>query len=431
MNDHSSDNSDDSSDDGGGVWDARGQYDQTLPGQHSYLGHSNQLSGRTLLDETQLQKLLIHFMPGYILMPNQVFPLKISEPSFVSVIQSLISTTKTFGVVTIELDRDNQTWRDTIGTTAEIYEYSEHRLDDTEAVVLNIKARGRQRFRLVSGEGTRLNGHLVAKVAILPEIKLGHPLASARLRSCDKLAKRIVSRVNDVSTSQEDSEEPKYEVSVKLSKINIQAVSHFPSWLFDMYDAKMLAERVQKALLDCEMVSSKNRLPSDPEQLSWWVASNLPLTDKHKLRLLSIDNCIHRLREELTLIGKCQVLVCLNCQTKLADQTSIFSMSTEGPQGTFINPNGHLHETLTLHHAINLSAIGSPSVEYSWFPGYAWTVLVCSSCYSHIGWRFTATRSSMQPETFHGFSRKSIMPKLVAPSADNEVSSDAVQQIAL
>ena len=69
------------------------------------------------------------------------------------------------------------------------------------------------------------------------------------------------------------------------------------------------------------------------------------------------------------------------CGKQLGDQQHIFSMSKEGPQGAFVNPGGHVHETLTLHKAKNLRLIGDPSTQYSWFPGYAWTIVECSGCW--------------------------------------------------
>ena len=44
-------------------------------------------------------------------------------------------------------------------------------------------------------------------------------------------------------------------------------------------------------------------------------------------------------------------------------------MSSEGPQGAYVNPGGYVHETLTLYKVKNLALIGVPSTEYSWFPG--------------------------------------------------------------
>ena len=72
---------------------------------------------------------------------------------------------------------------------------------------------------------------------------------------------------------------------------------------------------------------------------------------------------------------------CRRCGKQLGDQQHIFSMSKEGPQGAFVNPGGHVHETLTLHKAKNLRLVGEPSTQYSWFPGYAWTIVECSGCW--------------------------------------------------
>ena len=66
---------------------------------------------------------------------------------------------------------------------------------------------------------------------------------------------------------------------------------------------------------------------------------------------------------------QCPVLCCRNCEEEIGKQEDIFSMSSEGPQGAYVNPGGYVHETLTLYKAKNLSLIGEPSTEYSWFPG--------------------------------------------------------------
>ena len=47
----------------------------------------------------------------------------------------------------------------------------------------------------------------------------------------------------------------------------------------------------------------------------------------------------------------------------------MFSMSQEGPQSAYVNPGGHVHETLTLTKAKSLTLVGSSSTEFSWFPG--------------------------------------------------------------
>jgi hypothetical protein len=45
---------------------------------------------------------------------------------------------------------------------------------------------------------------------------------------------------------------------------------------------------------------------------------------------------------------------------------------------------------------VGLCVIHAPSApafkavaQDSWFPGYAWTVAYCATCFAHLGWRFT------------------------------------------
>lgn len=47
----------------------------------------------------------------------------------------------------------------------------------------------------------------------------------------------------------------------------------------------------------------------------------------------------------------------------------MFPMSKEGPQGTYCNPSGIIHETVTLYHAQGLALSDNPSINYTWFPG--------------------------------------------------------------
>ena len=35
-----------------------------------------------------------------------------------------------------------------------------------------------------------------------------------------------------------------------------------------------------------------------------------------------------------------------------------------------------------------LTTIGEPTDDYSWFPGFAWTIASCASCGYHLGWLF-------------------------------------------
>ena len=45
-------------------------------------------------------------------------------------------------------------------------------------------------------------------------------------------------------------------------------------------------------------------IPSDPVELSFWVAMNLPIDDAQRLRVLQMDCAVPRLRMELSLLKK-------------------------------------------------------------------------------------------------------------------------------
>ena len=62
------------------------------------------------------------------------------------------------------------------------------------------------------------------------------------------------------------------------------------------------------------------------------------------------------------------------------------------------NPHGIVFEIGCFRIASGCSPIGSPSDEWSWFPGFSWKVAVCRRCLSHLGWLFTAST----PDNFYG-----------------------------
>ncbi len=59
----------------------------------------------------------------------------------------------------------------------------------------------------------------------------------------------------------------------------------------------------------------------------------------------------------------------------------------------FSNPVGDCFRLLLLARLDAARVLGLPSLAASWFPGFAWTALVCAGadCGAHIGWRFDFT----------------------------------------
>lgn len=83
-------------------------------------------------------------------------------------------------------------------------------------------------------------------------------------------------------------------------------------------------------------------------------------------------------------------------------------MSAAGPAQAFVNPHGVLHEVVTLRWAENLVVTGTPTTEFTWYPGYAWRIAWCGRCGAHAGWSFDAAGEG-DPPSFWGLRRDAIV----------------------
>jgi len=447
------DSSSDENDDGQQVDDSnRERFDNELPSRHTYLGEGTEVGGRTILDEELIINLPLLNQPGLALIPGQLLPLHLFHPSVIGMMKQIIDTTKTFGVV--NLQADTRSWKGVVGTTAEIFEYREADTQQNDREIgLKIKARGRQRFKLISTR-RQVNGNLMGEVKILIDNDLDEPLDTIKLMSLNRFYSYSTTLKTTTSSSDENTTSKSFFqfISQLTSSSNSASQTHpqnvsssrrtniakhskilspLPPWIWDSYSPSCLVKKIKYELSKLSSLSFHlSSLPNSPSELSWWVASNLPMEDKLKSQLLGINSPVQRLRVELAFLSRCRVLVCIRCKKQLGDQQNIFSMSKEGPQGAFVNPNGHVHETLTLYKAKNLRLVGEPSTEYSWFPGYAWTITECLGCWNHIGWKFTSTNSKLKPEKFYGFSRRSIEAKVEVPdNSDSAEEEEGIHQI--
>lgn len=102
---------------------------------------------------------------------------------------------------------------------------------------------------------------------------------------------------------------------------------------------------------------------------------------------------------------------CKRCRSSIAIYDDIFAMAKGNVNANYCNPAGYIHETLTVHKILenSLQMVDRASTEFSWFPGYAWQIAICSKCQSHIGWKFIAVVKNLKPKTFFGLSNKSLV----------------------
>lgn len=370
--------------------------------EHSYLGRDMEtVHGRTFFDEGSIVSLPILIQPGFVGVPGQTFPLTTDHPRTVAMLRNALDGNRTFGILSIRLENSHL---EKIGSSAEIYEFGESDIDSS----LRIKAKVRQRFKVIESRQQVDGRNIMGTVEILPENVLSDALHLACPATFNRY--RVPPGVGgSLFTCRPLIQKRMHRKLLKLP------CTVWPSWVYGNYDLDLLSERVRNELRKSLFVdgsSSGSPLPRDPIELSYWVIKNLTLEDKQRIQLLSINNANQRLRAELSILEQCEYLCCRECSYVCASQSDVFAMSKDGPQGAYVNPFGVVHETLTVHKVDGIKVRSAPSTEFSWFPGYAWSIGECKYCMNHMGWLFTATNRQLQPQRFWGLCRTSLKPKL-------------------
>ncbi|TKC44865.1 hypothetical protein EI555_015731, partial [Monodon monoceros] len=390
-------------------------FDTSLPTSHTYLGSDmEEFHGRTLHDDDSCPVIPVLPQVLMILIPGQTLPLQLFSPQEVSMVRNLIQKDRTFAVLAYSNVQEREAQ---FGTTAEIYAYREEQ--DFGIEIVKVKAIGRQRFKVLELR-TQSDGIQQAKVQILPECVLPSTMSAVQLESLNKCQ-----MVPSKPVSCEDQCSHKWWQKYQKRKFHCANLTSWPRWLYSLYDAETLMERIKRQLHEWDENLKEDSLPSNPIDFSYRVAACLPIDDVLRIQLLKIGSAIQRLRCELDIMNKCTSLCCKQCQeTEITTKNEIFSLSLCGPMAAYVNPHGYVHETLTVYKACNLNLIGRPSTEHSWFPGFAWTIAQCRICASHIGWKFTATKKDMSPQKFWGLTRSALLPTI--PDTEDDISPDKI-----
>jgi hypothetical protein len=56
----------------------------------------------------------------------------------------------------------------------------------------------------------------------------------------------------------------------------------------------------------------------------------------------------------------------------------------------FVNPAAIVYHIICFKEAPGCVVAGEPTREFTWFPGYSWCIALCSICFTHLGWHYTA-----------------------------------------
>lgn len=80
--------------------------------------------------------------------------------------------------------------------------------------------------------------------------------------------------------------------------------------------------------------------------------------------------------------------LCAWCQNRVASEKDRFPYNGKD-EFTFSNPEGVSFAIITFSQTLGCREAGTPTLEYTWFPGYAWSYCQCSCCSQHLGWCYT------------------------------------------
>ena len=80
-------------------------------------------------------------------------------------------------------------------------------------------------------------------------------------------------------------------------------------------------------------------------------------------------------------------ILCKTCRNVITSDAD--SITVNGfHEHTFVNPMGLMFHIGCFSNAGGCLITGVPTAEYTWFPGFTWTYVVCSSCLTHLGWHY-------------------------------------------
>jgi hypothetical protein len=104
-----------------------------------------------------------------------------------------------------------------------------------------------------------------------------------------------------------------------------------------------------------------------------------------------------------------RLLLCAACGHGITSASACTTRSGRHSH-TFANPHGFVFHIGCFATAPGCRASSTPSIDFTWFPGFAWQIGVCRGCGEHLGWLFRSAE-----DTFCGL----ILDRLVEQGGDD------------
>jgi hypothetical protein len=77
----------------------------------------------------------------------------------------------------------------------------------------------------------------------------------------------------------------------------------------------------------------------------------------------------------------------------------------------FVNPANIECDFRTFSSCQGAIALGNPTPQDTWFPGYGWRLALCRHCGQHLGWHYQAVSGATRPKDFWGVLVSQIVSK--------------------
>lgn len=105
------------------------------------------------------------------------------------------------------------------------------------------------------------------------------------------------------------------------------------------------------------------------------------LFDTRVERVVQLDDA-----ETRTSDGEAKLL-CAACGNHISSDAERIAVAGQH-EHEFPNPAGILYRIGCFSDAPGCSEVGEPTLEWSWFAGFAWRIALCRHCGTHMGWGY-------------------------------------------
>ena len=86
-----------------------------------------------------------------------------------------------------------------------------------------------------------------------------------------------------------------------------------------------------------------------------------------------------------------RAILCAHCLSRISHEEARIEVAGAHAH-RFTNPAGYRYDIVCLREAPGCIVDGEPTLEATWFPGFAWSYALCSTaaggCGAHLGWRY-------------------------------------------